>query len=118
MISGCYDELLADPTLLQSCPEDGWMSIHELPYLGALHFCVVSEGLFAWLISPELWGQTVVNLITNSGRKAMSKEVIPMPILVTNGVDEESLGMVTIFCHSDQVKVEPLATHSTLLQWD
>ena len=94
------------------------MCIHELPYHGVLHFHVVSEGLFAWLISPELWGQARVNFVTNSGRKAMSKEVVPMAILVTDAVDEGSLGMVTIFCHSDQAKVEPSPAFSTLSQWD
>ena len=53
MISGCYDELLADSILLQSFPEDKWTSIHELPYLCALCFYVVSEGLFAWLTSQS-----------------------------------------------------------------
>ena len=49
------------------------MSIHGLPYLGALHFCVVSEGLFTWLISLELWGEAKVDFVISSGRKAMSK---------------------------------------------
>ena len=60
------------------------MSVHDLPYLGSLCFCIVSEWLFAWLISPELWGQAGVNFVTNSGRKAMSEEIIPMAILITD----------------------------------
>ena len=39
-----------------------------------------------------------------------------MAILVTDGVDEGSLRLATIFCQSDHVKVEPLAMLSTLLQ--
>ena len=118
MISGCYDELLVDPTLLQMFPEDEWTSIHKLPYLGALHCHVVSEGLFNQLISPELWGQARVDFVTDSGRKATSEEVVPVAILVTDGVDEGTLGMATVFCHSDQVKLEPLAMLSTLLPQD
>ena len=89
MISGCYDELLTDPALLQSFPEDESMSVHELSYLGALLLCGV-RGIFTQLISPELWGQAGVNFVTNSGRKATSKEVIPMAILVTNVVIREA----------------------------
>ena len=33
---------------------------------------------------------------------------MPMAILVTDGVGKGMLGMVTVFCHSDQVKVDPL----------
>ena len=80
MFSGCYDELLTDLSLLQSFSEDKWTSVHELPYLGALSFCIVSEELFAHLVCSELWGQARVNFITNSGRKATSKEVVPMVI--------------------------------------
>ena len=46
----------------------------------------------------------------------MSKEIIPMVILVTDRVDEGSLGMVTIFCCSDKVKVEPSDVLLTLVQ--
>ena len=118
MFSGCYVELLADPALLQSFPQDEWTSIHELSYLDTLHFQVVSEGLFSWLISLHLWGQAKVDFITNSGRKAMGDEVIPMTVLVTDGVDEGSLGMATIFSQSDQAKVEPSAVLLILLQWE
>ena len=31
----------------------------------------------------------------------MSKEVIPVAILVTDGVDKGRQGMATVFCHSD-----------------
>ena len=89
------------------------MSVHELPYLGTLHFHVVSEGLFACLISPELWGQAGVNFVTDSSRKAMSEEVVPTAVLVTNGVDEVSLGTATVSCHSNQVKVKPSIVLST-----
>ena len=56
MISGCYDELLEDLSLLHLLSKDEWISIQELPYLGALHFCIVWEELFSQMDSLELWG--------------------------------------------------------------
>ena len=41
-----------------------------------------------------------------------------MAILITDGVGKEKLGMVTIFCCSDQAKVEPSVTLPTLVQQD
>ena len=41
-----------------------------------------------------------------------------MAILITDGVGEGKLGMVTIFCHSDQVKVKPSIMLPTLVQQD
>ena len=97
-ISGCYDELLADLFfLLQSFSENESVSIHELPHLGNLHFCIVLVELFPWLVSLELWGQAGVKFITRSGRKTTCEEIAPMAILVTNGIGEGSLGMATIF---------------------
>ena len=69
MISGCYDELLADLSLLQSFFEDKWTSVNELPHMGALCFCTVLEGLFTQLVSLVLWAQTKVRFITSSSRK-------------------------------------------------
>ena len=40
-----------------------------------------------------------------------------MAVLVTDGVEEGSLGMVTTFCHHDQAKVESSEVLSTLCQW-
>ena len=118
MISDCYKELIADPSFLQSFSKDEWIFIHELPYLDALHFCIVSKRLFAWITSPVLWDKARVDFITNASRKAMSTEIVPLVILVMDGVGEGRLGMVTTFCHSDQVKVEPSDVLSTLVQWD
>ena len=41
-----------------------------------------------------------------------SGETIPMVILITVGVGEENLGMVTIFCLHDQNKMEASDTFS------
>ena len=43
-------------------------------------------------------------------------EAIPMVILITDGVGEGNLGMVSIFCHHDQNKMEALDTLSALHQ--
>ena len=41
-----------------------------------------------------------------------------MAILITDGVGEGKLGMVTVFSHSDQAKMEPSVMLLTLVQWD
>ena len=41
-----------------------------------------------------------------------------MAILVTDGVGEGGLGMITTFSHHDQAKVEPSEALSTLVQCD
>ena len=118
MISDCYNELMADASLLQSFSEDEWMSIHRLPYLHVLCFHNVSERLYTWLTSPVLWGKARTDFITEAGRRAMSAENAPLVILVMDDAGKGRLGMITIFCRSDQAKVEPLDTISTLVQWD
>ena len=93
--------------LLQSFPMDEWTLINKLPYLSAFNFKMVLEKLFNRLISPECCSQAGGEFITSSGKRSKSKELVPMAILITNGVAEGSHRMVTIFCHSDQAKVEP-----------
>ena len=66
----------------------------------------------------ELWGKPRVNSITSSSKRVTNEEIIPMAILITNGVGEGSLGMMTVFGHSDQVKVEPSVILPTLVQQD
>ena len=117
MISKCYEEILADPSLHQLFAEEEWRSICELPFLGTVWFQVVLERLFACLISPALWGKAGVECIANNGQK-ISGEIIPMVVLVTYRVEEGSLGMVTTFVHHDQAKLEPAEVLSTLVQWD
>ena len=41
-----------------------------------------------------------------------------MNILITDGVGKRKLRMVTVFCHSDQARVEPSVVLLTLIQWD
>ena len=109
-LSDCYNELMVDPSLLQSFSEDEWMSAHGLPYLHALCFGIVSERLFTLLTSPVLWGKAGADFITNAGQRAMSAEITPLAILIMDGMGEGKLGMITNFCRSDQVKVESLDT--------
>ena len=95
MISGCYDEHLADLSLLQSFSEDEWMSVHELPIWGTLFFYIVSEDHFSWAgfhgaVGPG-WSQVHYQLC----RKTMSKEIN----VDLWEIGEVSLGMVTVFCH-------------------
>ena len=52
------------------------------------------------------------------GRRVRSIEIAPLAILVMDGVGERKLGMIPVFYRTDQAKVEPLDTLSTLVQWD
>ena len=76
---------------------DEWTSINELPCWSALYLRVVSEGPFAKLVMPKVWGQAWVAFTTHSSKKARSEEITPVTILITDGVSEEKFGMVTIF---------------------
>ena len=116
-ISKCYEEILADPSLWQLFPEEEWRSMHELPFLGALQFWIVLERLFSCFTSASNQGKARVEFINNSDQK-ISSEVIHVAVLVMDREEEESLGMVTTFCHHDQAKVESLEVLSTLLQQD
>ena len=78
---------------------------------------MVSERLFACLLSPSIWGQAKVEFFLG-GIQKISGEIVPMAILMTNRVKEGNLGMVTTFCHHDQAKVEPSEVLSTLHQQD
>ena len=40
-IAEWYDDIVKDPSLLQLFPEKEWMSIQELPILGALQFRII-----------------------------------------------------------------------------
>ena len=101
-IAECYKELLVNPNLIQLFPANEWMSFNELPCLHVFYFCVVSEGLYTKLFTPEGWCQTVDDFITHFSKKVRNKEIALMAILITDGVGEEKLGMVTAFCHSNQ----------------
>ena len=117
MISKCYEEILAGPSLRQLFLEEEWRSTHELSFLGTLQFWIVLQRWFAHLTSPSMRGKAGVEFITSNGQK-ISSEIVPMVVLVTDWVEEGSLGMVTTFCHHDQAKMEPSEVLSTLLHCD
>ena len=97
----------------------GWVDVCPwIPYLGTLCFCVMLERLFAWVASPSMCGQAGVNFISNSDRQTMSEKIIPMAILVTDRVGEGIVGLTTVFCWSNQKKVELSNVLSFLVQWD
>ena len=63
-------------------------------------------------------GKAGANFISNMGRRATSTEIVPLAILVMDGVGKGKVGMITAFCRSDQAKVEPSDALSILYQWD
>ena len=66
----------------------------------------------------KMWGQAGVDFTTCSSKKARSEEIVPMAFLIKVGIGKGKLGVVTVFCHSDQVNMEPLVTLPTLIHWD
>ena len=79
--------MVEDPSLLWLFLEKECTSLHELPLLGALPFRLISERLFTHLPSPDTWGKTRVEFITNTSWK-ISGKTTPMVILITDGVGE------------------------------
>ena len=56
-IAKCYQEIVKDPSMPQLFPQEEWMSVWELPLLGAVWFRIISERLFAHLTSPAMQGK-------------------------------------------------------------
>ena len=100
-------------TFLSRCPNQ--QSLHAT-IMGALRFSCIRE-TFHWLNIPCNGGKAEVEFITNNGQR-ISGEVIPMVILVADGMGEGSLGIMTTFCHHDQAMVEASKVLSTLHQHD
>ena len=113
----CHRESLEDPSLLSLSPMQECTPLWELPLMGALHFRLISDRLFACIASPDTWGKTRVEPITETCPR-ISREAAPMAILIIDGVGEENQGMVTIFCHHDQNKMEASDALSALCQYD
>ena len=64
-------------------------------------------GIFAHIASPSKWGKNRVEFVTLTSPKK-SWETTRTVILVTDGVGESDLGMVTVFCHPDQARIRGL----------
>ena len=112
-IARCYNELLEDPSLLHLFPEKEGISFQELPLLGTLQFRLISDRFFVHTASPTNWRKTGVEFMTNTSPR-ISREATPMVVLIADGVGKEHLGMVTVFYHHDQNKMEACDALSTL----
>ena len=62
-----------------------------------------------------MWRKTGMEFMTHTSQK-VSGEATPMVILITDGVGEENLGMVTTFCYHYQAKMEASDVLCTLWQ--
>ena len=58
-------------------------------------------------------GETRVDFMTDTSLRTSGKTT-PMAILITDGVGEENLGMMTVFYHHDQNKLEASDALSTI----
>ena len=108
---------MEDPTLLHLFSLEKYSSTQELPCLGTLQFRLISEDFFACIASPDKWGKIGVEFITLTSLKK-SGGTTNMAIPITNRVGERDLGMVTVFCHTDQVSIEACDALSALHQCD
>ena len=104
-IAKCYDEIVEDPSPLGLFSEKESTSPLELPVVASLWFRLISEMFFPYVAPYDIWGKTGVEFVTDTGLR-VSDEATPTVILITDGVEEGYLGMVTTFCHHDQVKME------------
>ena len=122
LLSRCQDqqylhamkEILEYPSLLHLFPEEEWTSVKVLSLMGTLQFRVMSNGFLAHLASPARCGQAGMGFLTYNGSK-ISGEATPTVILIRDGMREGKLGLVIIFCHHIQVKLEASEVFSPLL---
>ena len=115
-IAKCYEEIVKGPSLLELFSEKECALLLKLPDMGALQFRLISEKYFTHVATPDIWGKAGVEFI-NTGLRA-SSEATPTAILITDGVKEGYLGMVTIICHHDQVKMKAMDALAALCQCD
>ena len=114
-IACCYVEIIEDQNLLH------WFSQEEYSSTQNSHVWVLSnsdwywEGFFTCIASPSKWGKTGVEFVTLTCPKK-SGEITNMVILITDGVGESDLGMVIVFCHPDQARIEACDALSALHQ--
>ena len=65
-IASCYDKLVEDPSLQGLFSGEVYMSLLELPVMGALQFRLISEKFFAQVSSLTIWGKTGVEYVTET----------------------------------------------------
>ena len=79
----------------------------------SLHFWALSD---SWLYLRDfllIWHKNKWKIVWE-----ISGEIVPMAVLVTDRIEEGSLGIVTTFWHHDQAKVKSSEVLSTLCQQD
>ena len=81
--------------------------------MGALQFRLISEGCFVHIASPDRWGKTGVEFVTLTD-PMKSGGTTNRVILITDGVEERDLGMVMVYCHHNQARIEACDALSTL----
>ena len=101
--------------LQQLFSEGEWRSTCKLPILGAHGFGLCQSNNLLICHLHQCWGQAKVDVISSSGWK-ISSEIVPVVVSITHGMEDESQGMMTTFCHHDQAKVESSEVLSTLCQ--
>ena len=102
-ITCCYEEFVEDLSLLHWFPWEEYSSTQKLPFLGAPWFRLVLEVFFYPTFFSLLvwrWVQKPTNMV----------------ILIPNGVGKSYLGMVTVFCHPEQARIEACDALSALCQ--
>ena len=113
----CYDKIIEDLTLLHLFSPEEYSSTQELPCLGAIQFRLISEGLFAYIASPDKCRKTGVEFVTLTSLKK-SGGTTNTAILITESIGGRDLNMVTVFCHPEQARIEACDAILVLCQCD
>ena len=104
-------------SFLVTIPRKGVDINSKTPILVTHQFWIILERLFTCIASPAMWGKAGMEFITSNGPK-ISGEAAPMVILVTDGVGEGNLDMVTTFCCHSQAELEASDALSAQHQWN
>ena len=92
------------------------MSIHVLPFLCTIHFCIVLERLFSWLTFSALWGKSWGWLPHQSRQKSYRHWNHSLSDFSYRWGRGGKWGLITAFCRIDEAKVESVDTFLTLVQ--
>ena len=118
MISDSYDELMVDPSLLQSF-FGGQMDVH--PWATLFVHCSFSCGVREAFLPTNLLGTVGKGwgwLPHQSGQKGYECWNCSLSNFSNRQGGWGKAGKITAFCRTDQAKVEPLDALSTLVQQD
>ena len=106
---------MEDPALLHLCSLGEYSSIQELPCLGTLQLRLISEGFFTCIASPDRWRKTGGIYHPNQFKEEWRNHQYGNPHHWW-GKRERDLGMVMVFCHPNQARIETCDALSTLHQ--